>query len=602
MMKSSSIIFILVLVLCTLAAKAQESNFFRETWKAKSFSFPVQSVKKQLPGGSAGTIISIFPDDTLAPILPVQLGLNTTFRSGTEMYTKRLQNYKNSGMGTFRFPAGSGSNVYFWDGNIPDKFQITVDPIDGTKSSDLNIEEFVAFIDSMDAQATIVVNYFYARYGITSEGTREARVTQAAEYAAGFVYYVNNVLKAKVKYWEVGNECYGKWEVGFDVNGSAVTGKEYGEDFRVFAQKMKDADPTIKVGAVMWPKDDDWNDQVMKEVKNNADFLVTHNYFTSFEDASVENVLASTVQINEIKQQMEDCTLRNTTFSTDHFPVAMTEYNNRGPHTTSFLNACFTAEILGRMMESEFGLATRWVGEWQWKVGTHGLFAVDDPDQKNYSVRQAYLVYHYLDKAFGDQLIRTNSTNPELRVFGSCFSDGKYGLMVINPGSSDQNFNLQLGNELLKGKSWMYEVYANTINEDNKKFWVNGFTSITAGGGPDNFTEIQPFESDVESQTLFTVRKYSVSFFVVDTDIELGIKAEPPWKEIKIYPNPTSGEVFINDDQDFDEYFIYSMNSELVCHNYLSNPIDVSFLNNGQYLLELTGLNNRSSLVLIKIL
>ena len=519
MMRLHFILYVLIIGIGIQTTNAQESDFFKETWRAKFFPRPEQSVKKQLSSGAAETIISISPVDTLGPILPTQLGLNTTFRSGTEMYTQRLPNYKKSGMGAFRFPAGSGSNIYFWDGNIPGQFQIPVNPIDGTISSDLNIQEFVAFIDSMDAEATIVVNYFYARYGISPEETRKTRVNQAAEYAAGFVNYVNNILKANVKYWEVGNECYGKWEVGYDVNGSVVTGKEYGEDFRIFTQKMKEVDPTIKVGAVMWPKDHVWNDQVMKEVKNHADFLVTHNYFTAYEDATVENVLVSSVQVNDIKRQMEDCTLRNTNFSAKHFPVAMTEYNNRGPHTTTFLNACFTAEILGRMIESDFGMATRWVGEWQWKVGTHGLFAIDDPDQKDYSVRQAYMIYHYLDKAFGDQLLKTGTTNPELRVFSSSFSDGKYGLMVINPGSMDQSFNLKIGDESLKGKSWLYEVYANTIDEDDKKFWVNGFTSSTTGGGPDNFIEIQPFESDIESETLFTIKKYSVNFFVIDTDI-----------------------------------------------------------------------------------
>ncbi len=599
-MKLNFLTILLIIVLGVSTINAQESNFFRETWKAKTFSDPTESIQKQLPSGSTETTISISPADTLTPVLPVQLGLNTTFRSGTEMLTERLYNYKNSGMGAFRFPAGSGSNTYFWDGNIPDKFRITVDPIDGTKASDLNISEFVAFIDSMGAEATIVVNYFYARYGITSEGTRESRVNQAAEYAAGFVNYVNNVLKANIKYWEVGNECYGKWEVGFDVNGNVVTGKEYGEDFRVFAKKMKEADPSVKVGAVMWPKNDNWNDQVMKEVKNDADFLITHNYFTAYEDATVENILSSTFQINEIKQQMEDCIIRNTSFSADHFPVAMTEYNNRGPHTTTFLNACFTAEVLGRMIESGYGLATRWVGEWQWKVGTHGLFAIDDPDQKDYSVRQAYLIYHYLDKAFGDQLVKTSTTNSTLRAFGSRFSDGKYALMVINPGGMEQSFNLKLSDEVLSGKCWWYELYANTIQEDDKKFYVNGFTSTTNGGGPDNFVEILPFETRIDYQTQFCVKKYSVSFFVFDTSLETGFRFKISDTELEIYPNPASHEIFVKNDQTYNEFFIYSMNSQLVHHDYMSNPIDVSFLNGGQYLLEVTSGNLSSSAIFTK--
>jgi len=422
---------LVVLTMQTSNACSQNRNFYLDNWQSKSFNSSQKGTPVLLETGNSGYKITLFVNDSIAPILPTQLGLNTTFRSGSDMVNKRLDKYRNSGMGSFRFPAGSGSNIYFWDGNIPNKFLININPINGTATSSLKIDEFVAFIDSLDAEATIVVNYFYARYGVTKEGTRESRVNQAAEYAAGFVNYVNNVLKAGVRNWEVGNECYGKWEEGFNVNGSIVTGKEYGEDFRVFAEKMKTVDPSIKVGAVMFPKDDNWNNQVMTEVKNHADFLVVHNYFTTENEASVQNILASTPQIDEIKKQMEDCIVKNTGFPKDHFPVALTEYNCRGPHTTSFINACFTADIIGRIVENKYGLATRWVGEFPWKVGTHALFALDDPDQIDYSVRQAYPVYHYFNRAFGDHLIKSVSENNQIKVFASRFSDGKTGLVVI---------------------------------------------------------------------------------------------------------------------------------------------------------------------------
>jgi hypothetical protein len=506
-------LFIILLFLLPVL-KAQETlGYFLDTWKPKIFMPSANPVISNYEEAPSFFTIHIYPDDLLAPVLPTQLGLNTTFRSGSDMYKKRLDNYRNSYMGAYRFPAGSGSNIYFWDGKIPEKFLIDINPIDGTDRNALQVHEFVAFIDSVDAEATIVVNYFYARYGITAEGTREARVKQAAEYAAGFVNYVNNLLKGGIRNWEIGNECYGKWEEGYDVNGSIITGKEYGEDFCVFVEKMKAVDPSIKIGAVMYPKDDSWNNQVMKEVKNHADFLVVHNYFTTQNEATAENILRSTVQINMIKKQMEDCTQRNTPFPFNHFPVAMTEYNCRGPHTTTFLNACFTAELIGRMAKTGYGLATRWVGEWNWKPGTHGLFALADPDQKDYSVRQAYMIYHYFGKAFGDYLVKSSSTNSKLIVFASRFSDGKTGLVVINPYSSEENFNLNI-QEMKAGKVWYYEVYAHSIEETVKKFWVNGQTSLTDGGGPDNFYEIPPYESTFKKGTKFSVKKYSVTFFV----------------------------------------------------------------------------------------
>ncbi|MCF6358348.1 MAG: T9SS type A sorting domain-containing protein [Draconibacterium sp.] len=573
-------------IIANYTVAQQSPNYFFDDWKPKIFRIPEKTERIEFESGNSNYSVSIFQDDTIAPVLATQLGLNTTFRSGTDMVKKRLDNYRFSKMKAFRFPAGSGSNIYFWDGNTPDDFLIDFNPIDGTKSKNLNIEEFVAFIDSIGAEATIVVNYFYARYGKTASGTREARVNQAAEYAAGFVGYVNNTLKAGVKNWEIGNECYGKWETGYDVNGSIVTGKEYGEDLRVFAEKMKAVDPTIKIGAVMYSKSGAWNTQVMKEVKNAADFLVVHNYFTGEKDATPENILASTVQIGQIKKTMEECTTQNTSHPKDYFPVATTEYNCRGPHTTTFINACFTADVLGRFMENRYGMATRWVGEWKWKVGTHGLFAVSDPDQADYTVRQAYWIYKYFGENFGDYLVESSTSNSKITVYTSKFSDGKTGLVVINATANEQEFNLKMANDST-GKVWMFEVYANSIAETDKKFYVNGFTSTTIGGGPDVALEIPPFVSNFQPNTIFNVRKYSVSYFVFETSPETSSNSLKENFELKVYPNPTKSKLYFESKQKFTFINIYNSRGEKVVGEQFKNPFDISFLPPEIYFLTL---------------
>ena len=600
MVKVISCLFTILQIVVFINVNAQNRNFYLDTWREKTYQKPTQGIQVSLEKGKSGNLVTVFVTDSLAPVLPVQSGLNTTFRSGTDMYKKRLANYRESGMGSYRFPAGSGSNIYFWDGKIPDKFLIHLTPIDGTVSGSLNIEEFVAFCDSLDAEATFVVNYFYARYGFTPEGTRESRVKQAAEYAAGFVNYVNRVLRAGVRNWEIGNECYGKWEEGYDVNGSIVTGKEYGEDFRVFAEKMKAVDPSIKVGAVMYPKDDNWNDQVMKEVKNHADFLVVHNYFTLENEATIQNILAGTSQIDDIKKQMEGCILRNTVFPADHYPVAFTEYNCRGPHTTTFVNALFTAEVLGRIVENKYGLATRWVGEWPWKTGTHGLFAVDDPDQVNYSFRQAYPVYHYFDKASGDFLLKSASENEQIKVFATAFGDGKKGLMVINSSGVEQSFNLNFSDNQNLGECWYYEIYANSTDETDKKFYVNGMTSVTKGGGPASLEGINPYQSDFNSETVFKVKKYSVTFFVFDTSLNTGSSIRLKKPGLSLFPNPVKTLMQINNCDDCSWADIFSINGEKVYSSAFNKVLDVSCLNSGNYLLRAYGRIFSGSAIFVK--
>ena len=580
------------------AQNSNKSDFYLENWKSKQYNVPEQTIQIELQNGESTSKIKIFPSDTVAPFLPTQLGLNTTFRSGSDMLYERLDNYKISNMGAFRYPAGSGSNIYFWDGNIPDKFLLDFNPIDGTKSSALKPNEFAVFIDSMKAQATVNVNYFYARYGITNEGTREARVNQAAEYAAGFVDYMNIQQKAGIKNWEIGNECYGKWEEGYNVNGSIVTGKEYGEDLCVFAEKMKAVDSTINIGAVMYPKSDEWNNQVMSEVKNHADFLIVHNYFTTEKDATAENILASTTQVTDIKKQMEDCVERNTSFQKNHFPVYMSEYNCRGPHTTTFINACFTADVIGKLIQNNYGLATRWVGEWKWSSGTHGLFALDDPDQADYSVRQAYPVYHYFGKCFGDYMIKTQCTNNNITVYGSTFSDGKTGLLVINSTGEKQQFNIEQDDA---GKAFLYEIYANSVDEGDKKFWINGLTSTTPGGGPNNIPEINPYAFEYNKNTLFEVKKYSVTFYVFDT--VLATAAKTIKKHIQkpiIYPVPVTNQLHFRATGSIDKIEIFNLFGQKVMASEFKNPLNIAYMPAGYYFINLYADNERFSQAFIK--
>jgi alpha-L-arabinofuranosidase len=90
-----------------------------------------------------------------------------------------------------------------------------------------------------------------------------------------------------VKYWEVGNELCFQSEHGY------TTALDYAEKFKIFAQKMKEVDPQISVGAVglnlpTWHGDfpgdsDPWNETVVKHTINDLDFLVIHSYYPTIQ-------------------------------------------------------------------------------------------------------------------------------------------------------------------------------------------------------------------------------------------------------------------------------------------------------------------------------
>jgi hypothetical protein len=537
-----TVLVVLLLPVAGINAQKRERNFFLETWQAKRIDLPLEYKNGNLSSGVGDATVTIDLQDTINPVLPTQLGVNTTFRSGHSML-ERLDLYNNSGWGAYRFPAGSGSNTYFWGKDIPDTFKINVSPIRGNWPSYLTPADFVQFTKSTKSEGTVVVNYFYARYGVVRGDTsRRARVLQAAKYAAGFVRKLNIENGANIKYWEVGNECYGRWEKGFTVDGVPTTGSEYGQDFNVFAEEMKKVDPRIKVGAVVYSRQSDWNKGVIAETKDHADFFVVHNYFVNKRDTAYKKILSTTHQVADIKKMLGDMTETYAGKPRDYFPLAMTEYNFRGMHTTTMASAIFIAEIIGEFIRNGFGMATLWVGEWNWSPGTHGIIAKNDPDQENYSPRQAYFDFRYYRNWFGDYLINSATDGEGIKTYASRFSDGKAALVIINQNPVEKNVKINIENipaEFTLRDAWWYEVYADNINEGNKKFYINGETGTTPGGGPVHFENIKPYKAEFSNGSVFRAKKYSVNFIVIDLHQTTGFGDGTIGKEI-ISPNPAT--------------------------------------------------------------
>ena len=537
---------IVLITQTTLKAQANR-NYFLEDWEPRYYEEQEVRYPKSLSTDNHDATVTVFALDTIAPVLPSHFGVNTPFRNGDGMLTDgiRFPMYEQARLGAYRFPAGSGSNIFFWDGNIPDTFLIDLNPINGTQSTALKLETFADFIDSLGSQATVVVNYFYARYGVTPEGTREARVKQAAEYAAGFVHKMNVELGAGIKNWEVGNECYGAWEEGYDVNGSIVTGTEYGQDFRVFAEEMKKADSTIKVGAVLYTKDTDWNPQVIKEVENHADFFIIHDYFTSENDATIENILGSTGKIAEDVALLHEKIEQEISKPVDYFPIALTEFNCRGYHTTTMTNGMFITQILGEVIKNKLGMSTMWVSEWKWKADREpkAFLALQDPDQDDYTARPIYMPYHFYGKCFGDHMVNATVAGEGINAYASRFSSGEIGIVVVNTNSTSKDVKLSYNGFVPGGVEW-YEVYSNTLNQGDKRFYINGQTGLTPGGGPEEFYNVAPYWAENISGKNIKVPAYSINF-IVQKGITTSTETFANLRSVKVYPNPANYYIII---------------------------------------------------------
>lgn len=556
------VISILILFLLGYIAVQAQTSYLNVFWKPKVFMTPPSVTPASfVTGVSPNIVVSISLTDTINKVLPTQFGVNSNFRSGSSIIS-RIPLYTQANFGQFRFPAGSGSNTYFWDGVAPtDISNMTTNPILGTAGSNFTPTLFAQFLNSTNAQANIVVNYFYARYGKTAVNSqagatvaqiRNARVQQAADYAAGFVRKMNIDLKAKVLNWEVGNECYGNWEQGYNVTGLGnVTGTEYGQDFKVFAAAMKAVDPTIKIGAVVWPSNSTWSSQVLAQVKDVADFLIVHEYFTGEAEATPANILANVADIKADMDTINNWVVKYANKPKNYFPVALTEFNSRGYSSATMLNGLFFSSILGEVIKNGYGFSTSWVNEWGISNNaTMGLISnSDDPDQPAYTPRPAYMPYYFYGKYFGDYMVKSSATGSGVNVYSSVFSGGEAGLVIINTNDTDQYIKINTNSSKFNNRmAYWHEFNATDINSGNKKFYINGQTNTTIGGGPLNYTSIPPFQAVFTNNSIIQIKKFSVIYI----NLSFNLSADVPTVDtnskssFKITPNPAVDFLNIN--------------------------------------------------------
>ncbi|MFT5821753.1 MAG: hypothetical protein ACI8ZM_003007 [Crocinitomix sp.] len=552
---NKNVLLIVLLLSAGIVSSQTNLGFYQEYYETRSFEAPTEYTSITLDSIVTPDFnVTIHLSDTIATVLPTQFGVNTPFRNGPGIIS-RAPIYNDGHFGVFRFPAGSGSNEYFWDGVIPDDFAIPpFGPISG--ATGLNSELFSVFLDSTGTRATFVVNYFYARYGLTDEGTRAARVSQAAGYGASWVRYMNYELNANIEHWEVGNECYGPWEVGYEVDGSIVNGTEYGEDFRVFADSMKAADPTIKVGAVLHNNGgSSWNPQVLAEVEDHADFLVIHNYFVGFSPTGEQILNASKTKIENLATMIRGQVEEHTDKPADYYPITLTEYNSRGAHTITMLNGIFFTHVIGELIKNEYGMATSWVSEWGLKPPdydwTHGIISTPaDESQEPYTPRPAYMPYHLYGKCFGGHMVSSSSTDSVGMSFVSVFDEGHIGLVITNPTDVEKVVALEGLPEEVDKMFW-YEFYANDTLPGNTKFYLNDETSATDGGGVVDFDNVPFYGAEMNGNERIILKPWSSNFFVITLpESEVGeVKSSINNDGIHIYPNPAEDVLYVSLDK-----------------------------------------------------
>ena len=224
-------------------------------------------------------LITVDVNNFLSDVSNNPVGINMNFLRDSTKITKSLKDMKVSSL---RYPMGEIADYYLFDKDNPAVPKISlIDPnvwVSSLTNSEgqwpkdlLTFDDFMSISQSVGSETFIVIGIDAIAYTGTSPHATPEEILEAA---VEWVRYANIVKGYGIKYWEIGNEN--------DLHNGGNhhknwTAEKYANTVVQFSKAMKAVDPSIKIG-VNGMSGSEWWDRVMPIVKDDVDFLVTHQY------------------------------------------------------------------------------------------------------------------------------------------------------------------------------------------------------------------------------------------------------------------------------------------------------------------------------------
>ncbi|HEX9511788.1 MAG TPA: alpha-L-arabinofuranosidase [Puia sp.] len=524
-------------------------GFFLDDWQGKTFTTP-GTITGAVPSGTVTDNLTIDLSKVITKVPRYVYGNNSNLWMGQIVTQAPLVGYiKDLSPNIIRAPAGSVSDIYFWNDTTAPPADAPANLLNSsgaasaagywyggnTASWTLALSNYYNLLAQTNSKGIITVNYGYARYGTSANP-----VATAAHLAADWVRHDNG----RTKFWEIGNETYGNWEAGYlidvsqnkDGQPAIVTGDLYGRHFSVFADSMRAAaqqvGATIYIGATLldaapypgaYTTMQTWNQGVLTQAGNTADFFIVHDYFTAYKINSTANdILATGATIpagarTYVLQQLSQ-------YGVGVKPIAMTEWNIQAvgsKQDVSYIAGIHAAKALGAIIKNQFGEASRWDLANGWNNGDdQGLFNPgDEPGASPWNPRPAFYYLYYFQKFFGDRMVTDSlaAADADLVTWSSSFSSGQAGALIVNSGLASHIVSINFRNFAAGSQYYWYTLTGGTDNGDfSGQVYVNGTGPSGATGGPLTYAGIKAYSAPLTGVIKVAVPARSVVYLVAD--------------------------------------------------------------------------------------
>ena len=444
--------------------------------------------------------LTVNPQSAIRTIDPRIYGINLAIWDSHLASPDTASALASMGIGALRFPGGSSSDDYDWQTNRSPSRQYQFPN---------NAATFAKVIEAQSAQAFVTVNYgsgtpqqaaaWVAYYNASASGTAAIGIDSMGRdwKTAGFwaslraasplpaddgcnFLRISHPAPFAFKYWEIGNECYGKWEndlhgaAGSGLTGAPHDAYTYAVAFQSYYNQMRAVDPTIHIGAVApagenaygnhtrsVPNPNEanathsgWTPLLLATLKSlgvTPHFLVYHTYAQEPGDESDAFLLQAGAKLQSDAPDLRKMITDYFGSSGTSIELDMTELNsvssNPGKQSTSLVNALFMADALGNLASTEFNTCIWWdlrnggggqqnnnplLYGWR-QYGDYGVLS-----SRNNFGHPATFPNFYAEKLLthwgrgGDTVVSATSSYILLSIYAAKLADGGLSLLVIN--------------------------------------------------------------------------------------------------------------------------------------------------------------------------
>jgi len=537
----------------TEPAIANTQGFFLDNWQAKTWATP-SSVTVTKPSNSGAITITVDLSKEITKVSNYIYGNNTNpFMGQIATDATLMANITTLSPNILRFPGGSLSDIYFWNQSAQAPADAPAQLLDDNGNAaaagywygnnpqtwTMTVDNYYAVLQQTGATGLITVNYGYARYGTSANP-----VAAAAHLAADWVRYD----KGRTTYWEVGNEIYGTWEVGYRIDPTLnkdgqpqiQDGTTYGKHFQIFADSMRAAatevgNTNIKIGVVLDGANDqnassngqinNWNANVLAAQNNSADFFVVHNYYTPYDVNSTPDVILGSADPGTT-QMMTWLKSSASAAGATQKPVAMDEYNIQSTGSAQMVSniaGLHEVLVLGQVLTNQISMTARWDLANSWDSGDDmGMFnntaGGAEPNAAAWNPRPAFYYQYYFQHMIGDHLVSSTSSNSSaVEAYGSSWSSGEAGVILVNKGSGSRVAQVNFKNFAAGSKYYYYTLNGGTDNAPySHKVYVNNVGPSGDSGGPTSFKTIAASTAAISGGIVVNLPAYSAVFLVAE--------------------------------------------------------------------------------------